>query len=235
MLFAPEFPARARRRPATRILGGVAGLAAASAIGVVGLATAAGAQETVWDRVAACESSGNWSINTGNGYYGGLQFSYQTWKAFGGQTYAVTADKAPKSTQILIAQRVLKVQGPGAWPVCSVRAGLTVANGSAVPVPASRSTARPPVNAPTPLLVVDGVRGPMTNRAIERWVGGSVDGSISRSDTMALQRKVGTVPDGALGPLTTKALQRSVGATADGAWGPKTTAALQSYLNRVLR
>ncbi|WP_305852279.1 transglycosylase family protein [Blastococcus sp. PRF04-17] len=71
-----------------------------------------------WDAVAMCESGGNWSINTGNGYYGGLQFSQSTWDAFGGQTYAPRADLATKSEQITVAERVLVGQGPGAWPTC---------------------------------------------------------------------------------------------------------------------
>ncbi|CCH78542.1 putative peptidase [Nostocoides japonicum T1-X7] len=245
MIFAPEFPTTAtRRRPARRGLAGGGLMLAAALGGGLGLAATAGAAETVWDRVAACESGGNWSINTGNGYYGGLQFSYGTWKAFGGQAYAVTADHATKSQQILVAQRVLRVQGPGAWPVCSVRAGLTRTNGAA-PVSGtttgssssgststasggsvSRSYTRP--------LVVDGVRGPLTNGAIERWVGGSVNGSLDVYDRKRLQGKVGTYQDGEIGPITTRALQRTVGATADGEWGPLTTAALQRYLNRVV-
>jgi hypothetical protein len=71
-----------------------------------------------WDAVAMCESGGNWSINTGNGYYGGLQFSSSTWMAFGGGTYAPRADLAAKAEQIAIAENVLAAQGPGAWPVC---------------------------------------------------------------------------------------------------------------------
>jgi hypothetical protein len=71
-----------------------------------------------WNAVARCESSGNWSINTGNGYYGGLQFSPHTWAAFGGLAYASRADLASKSQQIAIAEKVLAVQGPGAWPTC---------------------------------------------------------------------------------------------------------------------
>ncbi|WP_448628460.1 transglycosylase family protein [Geodermatophilus sp. URMC 64] len=71
-----------------------------------------------WDAVARCESGGNWSINTGNGYYGGLQFSQSTWDAFGGAEYAARADLATKSEQIAVAERVLDVQGPGAWPTC---------------------------------------------------------------------------------------------------------------------
>ena len=87
----------------------------------------------VWDRVAQCESSGNWSINTGNGFYGGLQFLPSTWAGFGGTEYAARADLASKDEQIAIARRVLYTQGPGAWPVCSVRAGLSQENGGADP------------------------------------------------------------------------------------------------------
>lgn len=112
----------------------ITALIAASAVGA-GLAIAspatAHADTGVWDRVAACESSGNWSINTGNGFYGGLQFTQQTWAGFGGTKYAPRADLATKSQQIATARKVLAVQGPGAWPVCSVRAGLTKANGGA--------------------------------------------------------------------------------------------------------
>jgi hypothetical protein len=71
-----------------------------------------------WDAVAQCESGGNWSINTGNGYYGGLQFSQSTWDSFGGGAYASRADLASKSEQITVAERVLDAQGPGAWPTC---------------------------------------------------------------------------------------------------------------------
>ncbi|GAB2476775.1 hypothetical protein GCM10027030_08700 [Luteococcus sediminum] len=113
----------------------IVSLAAATALSAgIGLSAAAPAQAagTVWDRVAQCESTGNWSINTGNGYYGGLQFSRSTWLAFGGGKYAPTANKATKAQQIEIAKKTLKVQGPGAWPVCSRKAGLTRANGLAV-------------------------------------------------------------------------------------------------------
>nr|WP_272902226.1 transglycosylase family protein [Brevibacterium daeguense] len=93
------------------------------------LSTGAPAQaETVWDRVAECESGGDWSINTGNGYYGGLQFSPSTWEAFGGEGMPHEASKAE---QIRVAQNTLEGQGPGAWPVCSGEAGLTKDNGAA--------------------------------------------------------------------------------------------------------
>ncbi len=116
---------RHRRRTRTAKVIAVAGVAG------VGLAapllTAPGAHAApvgIWDKVAQCESGGNWSINTGNGYYGGLQFSQSTWKAFGGGRYAPQAHRASKGQQISVAERVLASQGPGAWPVCSGRAGL---------------------------------------------------------------------------------------------------------------
>ncbi|MFG2913654.1 transglycosylase family protein [Kitasatospora sp. NPDC048298] len=87
--------------------------------------TASAASVATWDKVAQCESGGNWSINTGNGFYGGLQFTSSTWSAFGGTAYAARADLATKDQQIAIAEKVLASQGPGAWPVCSVKAGLT--------------------------------------------------------------------------------------------------------------
>ncbi|MEU0226563.1 transglycosylase family protein [Streptomyces sp. NPDC006284] len=108
------------RRPskATRVIAvaGVTGAAVAAPLMAAGNASAATASE--WDAVAQCESGGNWSINTGNGYYGGLQFSASTWAGYGGTQYAATADQASKSQQIEIAEKVLAGQGKGAWPVC---------------------------------------------------------------------------------------------------------------------
>lgn len=229
---------------------------------VTGLAAAAPANASsydpsVWDRVAQCESGGNWSINTGNGFYGGLQFTTQTWQGFGGGKYAPNAHQATKEQQIEIAQKVLATQGPGAWPVCSQKAGLTQANGGTAvastpepapapaPAPAPKPAQQTEQQAPqtasrsevrTPAatgagLAVDGIRGPKTNAAIEKWVGAQQDGTLSVDDIKALQGEVGTAQDGIIGPKTTGALQSVVGATQDGIWGPKTTAALQTYLN----
>ncbi|MEU8462525.1 transglycosylase family protein [Streptomyces sp. NPDC029003] len=99
-------------------LAGVAGVAVAAPLMAAGSASAATATE--WDKVASCESGGNWAINTGNGYYGGLQFSASTWAAYGGKAYAAQANQASKSQQIAIAEKVLKGQGKGAWPSCGV-------------------------------------------------------------------------------------------------------------------
>ncbi|MFF3884277.1 transglycosylase family protein [Streptomyces sp. NPDC001914] len=113
-------PNRINRASLTVTAGG-----AGIALPLVGTGVAHAADVGIWNKVAACESSGNWSINTGNGYYGGLQFTQSTWEAYGGQAYARRADQATKDQQIAVAEKVLKGQGPGAWPVCSVRAGLT--------------------------------------------------------------------------------------------------------------
>ncbi len=95
-------------------------VAGAALLGPASPAQAAGVN---WDAIAQCESSGNWSINTGNGYYGGLQFSRSTWLGYGGGKYARTADKASRAEQIRIAEKVLDGQGIGAWPTCGRKAG----------------------------------------------------------------------------------------------------------------
>ncbi|RAJ69843.1 LysM domain-containing protein [Streptomyces sp. Amel2xB2] len=112
-------PVRAAR---LAVLTGVAGAAVA-----LPMVTAPGAQAAsvgTWDKVAECESSGNWQANTGNGYYGGLQFSASSWKAAGGTQYAPRADQATKEQQIATAEKLLRQQGPGAW-ACAGQAGLS--------------------------------------------------------------------------------------------------------------
>ena len=109
------------RKPTTSTVG-VAKLAFTGAVigggGIALAGHAAAAPDTEWDRVAACESGGNWGINTGNGYHGGLQFSQGTWSAHGGGEYASSANQATREQQIAVAERVLATQGRGAWPVC---------------------------------------------------------------------------------------------------------------------
>ena len=222
---SPSTTPRAARRLVGAILAGSATVAASVGLG----APAAHASGDVWDRVAACESGGDWHINTGNGYYGGLQFSSGTWQAFGGTAYASRADLASKGEQIAIARKVLARQGPGAWPTCGARAGLTRANGGATG-DTSRSSQR---RAPFRTLVVDGILGPKTKRAIQRWVGVRQDGIIGPITKRALQRKVGAYPDGIIGPKTMRALQSKIGARHNGArhLDHATVRVLQRYLN----
>lgn len=365
------------RRPGSRTVGRRAGgLTLAGAVASVSAVTlpAAPAQaaDNVWDRMADCESGGRWDINTGNGYYGGLQFGHPTWKGFGGADFAPYAHRATKLQQITVAQRVLKVQGPGAWPVCSVRADLTVANGLApyagqdeppttgtagtwwvsaglganvrsgpstsYPVvdaaghgtkvtgslsggwvklsdgrgwiSASTLTTEDPAPAPEPPaasgtyvvtataganirsgpstsykvvglaahstrmsgqistdgwlrladgrgwisgtivapvgtagpgggttdmapLVLDGSRGPLTVKAIQRWVGVPQTGRWDDRTARALQAEVGTRVDGAWGPMSQAALQDRIGLSRDGSsyMNHRTVVALQRWLN----
>ncbi|MFT4147565.1 MAG: transglycosylase family protein [Micrococcaceae bacterium] len=80
---------------------------------------------SVWDTLAQCESSGDWSINTGNGFYGGLQFTAETWSEFGGEKYAASAEQATRDEQIDIAKKVQAAQGWNAWPACSAKLALS--------------------------------------------------------------------------------------------------------------
>jgi resuscitation-promoting factor RpfA len=109
------------RKPSTSNIS-VAKIAVTGAVlggGSIALAgQAAAATDGEWDQVARCESGGNWAINTGNGYHGGVQFSSSTWAAHGGGQYAPSAELATKDQQIAVAERVLASQGRGAWPVC---------------------------------------------------------------------------------------------------------------------
>jgi hypothetical protein len=92
-----------------------------------------------WDAIAACESGGNWAINTGNGYHGGLQFTQGTWNANGGSG---SAESASREEQIRVAENVLRTQGIGAWPVCGSRGGATQ---PVAPVAAPAPVVAPPV------------------------------------------------------------------------------------------
>ncbi|MEV6947738.1 transglycosylase family protein [Streptomyces sp. NPDC051172] len=128
-------PSKATRAAA---LAGVTGVAIAAPLMAAGNASAATASE--WDTVAQCESGGNWAINTGNGYYGGLQFSASTWAAYGGTAYAPQANQASKAQQIAVAEKVLAAQGKGAWPVCGTGLSGAAYNGSAPATNTTRST-----------------------------------------------------------------------------------------------
>jgi nucleoid-associated protein YgaU len=139
------------------IVGGLA-FAGIAATGV-GLAAspANAASGSTWDQLAQCESGGNWAINTGNGYYGGLQFNLGTWQANGG---AGNPASASREAQIAVAERVLASQGWGAWPACSAQLGLSGTSGAApaaaapapapAPAPAEQAAPQPAAPAPAP-------------------------------------------------------------------------------------
>ncbi len=80
--------------------------------------------DSVWDDLAKCESGGNWSINTGNGYYGGLQFNHGTWHDYGGGEFADYPHQASRDQQIAVAERLHAARGYAPWPACRVKLGL---------------------------------------------------------------------------------------------------------------
>jgi LysM repeat protein len=123
-------------------------IAKVAAVGIIagaplGLAvgTANAAPGLDWDALAQCEASGNWAANTGNGYYGGLQFTQQTWNAYGGQGNPANASR---EQQIAVAERVLAGQGPGAWPACTAKLGAYTGQArKTAPAPAQQRKAQP--------------------------------------------------------------------------------------------
>ena len=106
---------RAVSRLRSTVVAGTTGPLALAALGTVVAPAAHAAPSVNWDAIAQCESSGNWAANTGNGFFGGLQFTQSTWKAFGGSG---TPQHASREQQIAVAEKVLDGQGIGAWPVC---------------------------------------------------------------------------------------------------------------------
>lgn len=121
--------------------------------GIAMAAQATAATDGEWDQVARCESGGNWSINTGNGYLGGLQFTQSTWAAHGGGEFAPSAQLASREQQIAVGERVLATQGRGAWPVCG--RGLSSATPREV-LPASAA-----MDAPLDAAAVNGEPAPL--------------------------------------------------------------------------
>lgn len=122
--------------------------ATVAAISMAGLALSAtganAASTSTWDALAQCESGGNWAINTGNGYTGGLQFSPTTWAAYGGTGSAADASR---EQQIAVAEQVQAAQGWGAWPSCAAQLGLSGGGGATAVAPQSVPVQAAPVQA----------------------------------------------------------------------------------------
>lgn len=141
-------------------LGATLGLGGAVVVPATFATPASAATASEWDQTAQCESSGNWSINTGNGFYGGLQFTNSTWAAYGGTAFAARADLATKEQQITVAERVLRTgwngnppQGKGAWPVCGVGLSQTPYSGgstSPTTTPSTPATSTPSASGDRP-------------------------------------------------------------------------------------
>ena len=132
---------RAVSRLRSTVVAGTTGPLALAALGTVAAPAAHAAPSVNWDAIAQCESSGNWAANTGNGFFGGLQFTQSTWKAFGGSG---SPQNASREQQIAVAEKILDGQGIGAWPVCGKHgsSGKTVST--------SGSSARHAASTPQP-------------------------------------------------------------------------------------
>lgn len=172
-------PDSARKGRTTAALAGAALLAPLGLLAATG--NAAAADNGVWDRIAQCESGGNWHINTGNGYYGGLQFSAGTWRAYGGTAYAPTADQASRSAQIAVAAKVQQAQGWGAWPVCSTRAGASGSAPAAASTGSSGSTAAKGVTTKSAPAKTPQRPAAHTNRSASRG-----DYTVREGDTLSI-------------------------------------------------
>lgn len=138
----------------------------------------------VWDRLALCESSGNWHVNTGNGYYGGVQISAETWREAGGSGFAKRPDLATRAQQITVAEKILRMQGWGAWPSCARQLGLLQPKPKPVPgpVPGPKPVPKPgpgPGPAPAPAPTPGPVSGPVPARYVVR-AGDSLSGIAAR-------------------------------------------------------
>ncbi|MEU6391269.1 transglycosylase family protein [Streptomyces sp. NPDC046939] len=132
---------RPRQAPALVVAAGVTG--SAIAIPLLAASGANAASTTTWDKLAECESGGQWSLDAGNGYYGGLQLSQETWEQYGGLDYAPSADEASRSQQIAVAEKALQAKGPSVWPSCSIVAGLTQSGDAADVDPGASTSPRP--------------------------------------------------------------------------------------------
>ncbi|WEH40145.1 transglycosylase family protein [Streptomyces sp. AM 2-1-1] len=226
---------RPRQAPAIVVAAGVTG--SALAIPLLAATGAGAADATTWDKVAECESGGAWSADFGNGYYGGLQFSEETWAAYGGTDYAQRADLASRTQQIAVAEKVLDAKGPQAWPGCAVIGGLAPA-GSLIGVdPGSTSAADAGASAGT-IPDADGAPGAArsTDSAGSSGTSGSFDGSAAGSttgstatpgsDASATPSPTGSATPGATAPGKSGKHAAADGATAgaaDAATGDSTT------------
>lgn len=177
---------RPRQAPAFFVAAGVTG--AGIAMPLLGAGAAQASDGATWDRVAECESGGLWSSDSGNGYYGGLQLTQESWEQNGGLDFAERPDLASRSQQIAVAERILAAKGPRAWPGCAVTSGLGDAS-KHTPGKDSRRGERPTPEAPSDTTSDDasGSEKPDTDAPSERPDGrgdrGDQSGPSGEDDT----------------------------------------------------
>jgi peptidoglycan hydrolase-like protein with peptidoglycan-binding domain len=222
----------------TKRAGAIALAVAAGSTGLI--ATAGSASAVNWDAIAQCESGGNWSTNTGNGFGGGLQFTQSTWSANGGSG---SPQNASRSEQIRVANRVLATQGIGAWPVCGARGGSASpsvrSSSSSTPTFSTRRASRSQTRAAVPHRRTTVTRSTATRSSqpattfrsitLSRRLESQVRADVRREQANLNRHGAHLATDGQFGALTeaaTKAFQRAHGLTPDGEIGARTRAAL---------
>ena len=166
----------AARRGVTLAAVSIAGVALSAS--AANAAVPASAPASTWDSLAQCESGGNWGINTGNGYAGGLQFSPSTWAAYGGTGSAANASR---EQQIAVAEKVQAGQGWGAWPACAAKLGLT--GGAIAPQSTPRSLA--PASVPAPAKAPARAAGPKAPRHVAAVALSGQTYTIQSGDTLS--------------------------------------------------
>jgi LysM repeat protein len=179
------------RAPSSASTARLAVTGAAVTVGVTAItfgaaASAQAAPAHNWDGVARCESGGDWSINTGNGYYGGLQFSSGTWLAYGGGKFAPRADLASKDQQVDIAENVRSGQGIGAWPVCGKYLTDAPAAAPVVPKATAPAVAKPATAVKTPAVIKPVVAKPVVKPAAVATAQSAVSYAVEPGDTLSL-------------------------------------------------
>ena len=172
-----------RSRRATASI--VAGMTLAGAAAVGFSAPAQAATVDTWDRLAECESNGTWDINTGNGFYGGVQFTLSSWQAVGGEGYPHQASKAE---QIKRAEILQDLQGWGAWPLCSQKLGLTQADAEAGDVDATEAAPVAVERTATVQRQSAADEAAAEQAAAERWAAEQAAAEQAAADKAAAQR-----------------------------------------------
>jgi LysM repeat protein len=188
----------------------VAATGAGLALPLFAASGAQAADSGTWNAVASCESGGLWSSNTGNGFYGGLQITQETWDLYGGEQYAARPDLASISEQIAVAEKILAGLGPDAWPGCADKAGLTgligslTGTGSATPSTGTGAGSGSDTASPSPTGGADGTATPSAGSSDSASPSTSADGTPATGTSGEQSAQPSDTPSGAASTPTTE-------------------------------
>ncbi len=182
------------------------------ALPLLGAGSAQAADTGTWNKVAICETGGNWTANTGNGFYGGLAITQDTWDLYGGDAYAKRPDLATRDQQIAVAEQILTDLGPNAWPGCEITTGLLI--DTAPPSVDPTSTPVPDPAGPTGILPA-----PATPTPDPSGTATTPPSSILPADPTAPVTDPTGTPPATTGPVTTTPGQADPTTPSDGSQG----------------